>query len=775
MTSLLKPFSKLLKTSRGVEMPETRIAVGRPLQRIDGLDKVTGVARYAPDIKLENMLYAKLLRSPHAHAKVTQIDTSAAEKLPGFRAVATILEVPKVIEYWFSLRTEEKKKQMFLRDNVVRFVGDPVLAVATDDRATAEKARSLIDVTYEPLPALQDPFEAMAESETRIHDRGNIAFQFTKTYGDIQQGFDGADVIVENTYRTSKQKHAALEPFGTCVADSQPSGKLTVYSSSQLPHWSRHYLAGALGLPLNKVRVIKPHTGGSFGGRCGLIHGLEVMCAWLSRQTGRPVSMSFSREEDFIATETRHPMTIVMKTGVTKDGILTANEVEIVSDVGGYGTHYIGVLADCLSTGVGLYKIPNYSFTGTAVFTNKSLCGALRGYGNPQMNFAQESQVDILADRIGMDPLKLRLKNYRERGEIDPVLNEEIRSNGLVECLAKGAAASGWAKKRHGEPTGNPKKKGIGLSIVLHGTGAGKALPDPAAATVMINADGSVNLVTAAADEGQGNRTVLAQIASETLGIEFEKISVSDTDTETTPLDCGTHGSRQAYGGGLAVQAAANEARQKLLTYAAKELGVTVDQLLIKDSAICEAADPNHKILISELMRKTQIEDMRVCEQVIGSAAGVAPAMPGYYGAVFAEVEVDIETGEVNVLKLTSAFDVGRAINPDLVKGQIIGGAVMGIGFALTEGLLLENGHILNSSFTDYRLLRTCDVPEIVPIIVESHEPTGPFGAKGIGEGCMVNVASAISNAVCHATGVRLTELSMTPEAILQCLKGKVS
>ena len=752
-------------------MSETYIAVGKPLQRIDGIEKVTGSAKYAADIKLDNMLHAKLLRSPHAHARVKHIDTSAAEKLPGVRAVATILEVPKVIEYWFSLRTEEKKKQMFLRDNVVRFIGDPVSALAADDQATAARALSLIKVDYEPLPALYDPLKAMAEKDIKIHERGNVAFQFEKVYGDIRDGFKKADITIENTYRTSKQKHAALEPFGTCLAHYQSNGKLTVYSSTQLPHWSRHYLAGALGLPLNKVRVIKPHTGGAFGGRCGLIHGLEVMCSWLSRETGQAVRMSFSREEDFIATETRHPMTIRMKTGATKDGILMANDVEIVSDVGGYGTHYIGVLADCLSTGVGLYKIPNYSFTAKAVFTNKSLCGAFRGYGNPQMNFAQESQMDIIAARLGMDPLELRLKNCRQLGEIDPVLKEEIRSNGLKECLQKGAASSGWEQKRRQKPIKGPKKRGIGLSVMMHGTGAGKALPDPASATVMINADGSVNLLTAAADEGQGNRTVLAQIAAESLGIGFEKISVSETDTEITPLDCGTHGSRQAYGGGLAVQAAANEARQKLLAFAAKELGVMGDQLQIKDGAVFETTDPDNRILISDLMRKTQIEDMSVCEQVIGSATGVAPAMPGYYGAIFAEVEVDTETGEVNVLKLTSAFDVGRAINPDLVKGQITGGGVMGMGFALTEDLLVEGGRIVNSSFGDYRLLRACDVPEIVPIIVESKEPTGPFGAKGIGEGCMVNVASAISNAICHATGVRLTDLRMTPEAILQGLR----
>jgi len=274
-------------------MSETFIAVGKPVERIDGIEKVTGSAQYAADIKLENMLHAKLLRSPHAHARVKHIDTSAAEKLSGVRAVATIFEVPKVIEYWFSLRTEEKKKQMFLRDNVVRFIGDPVLALAADDHATADKALSLIKVEYEPLPALCDPFEAMAEKNVKIHDRGNVAFKFERMYGDIQDGFKNADIIIENTYRTSKQKHAALEPFGTCLAHYQSNGKLTIYSSTQLPHWSRHYLAGALELPLNKVRVIKPHTGGSFGGRCGLIHGLEVMCSWLSRQTGRAVRMSF--------------------------------------------------------------------------------------------------------------------------------------------------------------------------------------------------------------------------------------------------------------------------------------------------------------------------------------------------------------------------------------------------------------------------------------------------------------------------------------------------
>jgi len=752
-------------------MSDSYIAVGKSFQRIDGIDKVTGAAKYATDLRFENMLYAGLLRSPYAHAKVTHIHTSEAEKLPGVKAVATIFNVPKVVQYWFFLRTEKKKEQMFLQDNIVRFIGDPVLAIAANSKETLKKALSLVTVEYEPLKAIQDPHTALTETKVNIHKKGNIAFKVNKEFGNVRKGFKTADIIVENTYHTSKQKHASIEPIGTCVASFESNGKLTVYSSTQLPHWSQHYLAKAMDLSLNKVRVIKPYTGGAFGGRCGVIHGLEVMCSYLSRQTLQPVKMSFTREEDFSATESRHPMTIRMKTGATHEGVITANEVEILSDTGGYGTHYIGVIADCMSTGIGLYNIPNYSFSGTVVYTNKSPSGALRGYGNPQMNFAQESQIDIIARKIGMDPMALKLKNYRKEGEMDPVLNERILSNGLEECLEKGAISCGWEEKRLRQPKNGPIKKGIGLSIMLHGTGAARALPDPGSAIIMINSDGTANLHTAAADEGQGSRTVLAQVASEILGINFDKISVSETDTDITPLDCGTHGSRQAYCGGLSVRDAAMDARKKMLNYAERYLGVKPILLMIENGIIFEKTNSDKYISIKDLMQKIQIQDMGVCEQIIGSASGIAPAMPGYYGAVFAEVEINTETGGVNVLKLTSAYDVGKAINPEMVKGQIVGGGVMGIGFALTEGLQLKDGHILNPNFTDYRILRSCDIPEIKPIIVESNEPTGPFGAKGIGEGSMVNVASAISNAVCHATGVRMTELSITPEKILQGIK----
>jgi xanthine dehydrogenase molybdenum-binding subunit len=463
-------------------------------------------------------------------------------------------------------------------------------------------------------------------------------------------------------------------------------------------------------------------------------------------------------------------MTIDLKTGVKEDGRLVANEIRILADVGAYGTHYIGVIADCLSTGVGLYDIPNVDFKATAVYTNTSPCGAFRGYGNPQMNFAQESQMDMIAERLGMDPVEFRVRNYRRLGEIDPVFNDEIRSNGLEECLEKGAKVFGWKEKPSSGAESSPIKRGRGMAVLLHGTGASGALPDPASATVMINADGTVNLMTAAADEGQGNRTALAQIASEVLGIELDKIVLSATDTAVTPLDGGTHGSRQTYCGGNAVQKASEKAKKRLLEFAARELEVSTERLEIRSSRICDKEDPDQGISVADLMRKTQITDMSLCEQIVETFSGVAPAMPGYYGTNFAEVEVDTETGQVRVTRLTGAFDVGKAINPDFVEGQITGGGVMGIGWALTEGLITEKGQILNGSFTDYRLLGSLDVPKLDSIIVESHEPTGPFGAKGIGEGSMVCVASAIANAVYDAVGVRVKDLPITPEKILSGL-----
>ncbi len=745
--------------------------VGKSVPRIDAVEKVTGEAKYAPDLKLDNMLYARLLRSPHAHARIVAIDASRALEDPRVKAFVTIEEMPKVVGTWFSLRSEKARKRLYLKDQIARFIGDPVLAVAAEDEESANAALARIDVQYEVLPACFDPLAAMNETGVKIHENGNVAIRVLKDYGDIEQGFKDADYVFENEFLTSKQKHAPLEPVGTCIAGYDANGTMVVHSSTQIPHWTQMYLADVLGVAMNRVRVVKPHTGGAFGSRCGVIHGLEIACCFLARKTGRPVKMSFTREEDFEATEARHPFIVRLKTGITKEGVLTASVIDIVIDVGGYGTHYVGVMADALSTGVGLYRCPNVRFEARCVYTNKSLHGAMRGYGNPQINFAQESQLDIIAEALGIDPVDLRLKNHRSRGEIDPVFNAEIRSDGMRECLLKGAERIGWTEKRRNRAQRGTKRRGVGVSCLSHGTGAAGALPDPASAIVIINADGSVNLVTAASDDGQGNKTGLVQMVAEELGIGMEQICVSATDTSTTPLDGGTHGSRQTYCGGTAVKKAATEVKKQLFDFAAGYLNVDAGTLEIKDGIIFSAKDPATNVSLGDLMRKIQIGDMAVNQQLIGCASGVAPAMPATFGANFAEVEVDTETGEVRVINFVSAFDVGKAINPAAVEGQMVGGAVMGIGWALAEEILTENGKVVNGNFRDYRLLRACDVPRIDGIIVESFEPTGPYGAKGVGEATTIGVASAIANAIAHATGARVKDLCITQEKVLRALR----
>jgi xanthine dehydrogenase molybdenum-binding subunit len=777
--------------------------VGTSVTRIDAWEKVTGAARYAPDLRIPGMLHAKMLRSPHPHARVVHIDATRAERLRGVRAVLPASSVPRVVGTWFNLRSEKELAKLFNQDAKVRFVGDPVLAVAAADEETALEALDLIDVEYDVLKPVFDPFDALVEPDVAIHDRGNVAFHILKEYGDLEKGFSEAQIVVANRFTTQKTKHAALEPFGTCIADYSLDGRLTMWDSSQVPHWTQMYLSLALGIPISRVRVIRPHVGGGFGGRAGLIWGLELTTAFLSRAAGAPVRMCFTREEDFTATESRHPFVIDMKTGATRAGLIVANHAKVLMDVGGYGTQYKSVLADALGTGVGLYRIPNYTFEGTIVYTNKSLCGAMRGYGNPQMNFAQESQLDIIANMIGLDPIQLRLRNYRGKGEIDPVFNTEIQSDGMKECLSRGAAAIGWVGK--GRTAGTSRevgtanadmraavpeaagtstakaaaaedrtpylKRGVGMACHQHGTGARFGLPDPASAIVRVNADGSIDLLTACADDGQGNRTVLAQFAAEVLGVDVETITVSPADTGIAPLDAGTHGSRQTYCGGTAVMQAAAKARDSIMAYAAEQLDVDEQSLRMDRGMISAIHDPERRVSLPDLMRRMQLGDFSLCHQIVGEASGVTEGQPPVFGATFAEVEVDVETGQIRVLRMVGAFDLGRAINPDGCRGQIQGGLVMGAGFALTEGLIIQDGRVLNPGFTDYKIPRFEDAPEVIAVLVESNEPTGPFGAKGLGEATVISAASAIANAVQNAAGVRMKTLCITAESVLEALR----
>ena len=573
---------------------------------------------------------------------------------------------------------------------------------------------------------------------------------------------------------TSKQKHASLEPCGTCIAEWGREGSLTLWSTTQVPHWTQMYLSLAMGIPIAKVRVIRPHVGGAFGARAGVIWGLELMCAALAKEAGHPVKMEFTREEDFSATESRHPFTVDYRVGAKRDGTLVAADARIVIDVGGYGTHYVSVLADALGTGVGIYRIPNYRFEGTCVYTNKSLGGAFRGYGNPQMNFAQESALDELAEKLGIDPVEMRLKNYRGAGELDPVFEVPVKSDGMRGCLQDGASAMDWQVRRAAsreQKAEGTLRRGVGMAAHQHGTGARFGLPDPSSAVIRINADGSVHLLTACADDGQGNRTVLAQIAAEVLGVPFEWISVSDTDTAIAPLDGGTHGSRQTYCGGTAVLKAATEARESIMKLAAEYLERSQEGLTLTGGNIADVDTGESLVGLGDLMRHYQVGDFSRCHEVIAHASGVTEDQPPVFGATFAEVEVDVETGQVRVIKMVGAFDVGKAINPAQCEGQISGGLTMGVGYALTEGLVIEDGKVLNPGYRDYKIPRAIDAPEVVSVLVESIEPTGPFGAKGLGEATMISSAAAIANAVHDAVGARIRELTITPEKILRALK----
>ena len=758
-------------------MTEYLTVVGTRVARVDAVEKATGLGLYAPDLEVQGMVYGLTLRSPHPHARVVGVDSSRAEALPGFRGLVKASDVPRVCGTWFNLRNKKEMGKLFQQDDRVRFIGDPVLVVAADDEETAREALSLIDVQYEVLPAVFDPFEAIVSTDVRIHDRGNIGFHIVKEYGDLDAGFAEAEVVLEHRYTTSKQKHASLEPCGTCIAEWGSGGSLTLWSTTQVPHWTQMYLSLAMGLPIAKVRVIRPHVGGSFGSRAGVVWGLELMCAALARKAGRPVKMEFTREEDFSATESRHPFTIDYRVGAKRDGTLVAADARIVMDVGGYGTHFVSVLADALGTGVGIYRIPNYRFEGTCVHTNKSLGGAFRGYGNPQMNFAQESALDELAAQLGMDPVELRLKNYRGAGEMDPVFKVPVKSDGMKGCLEEGAAAMDWQARRassRSQKAEGTVRRGVGMAAHQHGTGARFGLPDPSSAVIRINADASVDLLTACADDGQGNRTVLAQIAAEVLGVPFEWITVSATDTAIAPLDGGTHGSRQTYCGGTAVLKAAAEARESVMRLAAEYLDRGLESLAVAGGTIVDVVSGAPLVSLDELMRHYQVGDFSRCHEVIAHASGVTEDQPPVFGATFAEVEVDVETGQVRVIKMVGAFDVGRAINPAHCEGQIAGGLTMGVGYALTEGLVIGDGKVTNPGFRDYKILRAPDAPEVVPVLVESIEPTGPFGAKGLGEATMISSAAAIANAVYDAVGARIRDLTITPEKILAAIREAV-
>jgi len=758
--------------------------VGKRLPRVDAKEKVTGEAKFTHDIELPGMLWCKILRSPYPHAKIKKIDVSKAKELPGVEAVITAEDMPKT-KIGHDPELLDKSP---LADDKVRYVGDEVAAVAAIDEETAEKALSLIQVDYEQLPAVFDPEEAMKPNAPKIHDyvENNILKSYHWMFGDVEKGFKEADYIFEDKFTTQQQPHICMETH-SCVANWDSEGKLTFWSSTQVPHVLRSRLAEALDIPYTKVNIKSKYTGGGFGGKTELFSH-DVICAFLAKKTGKPVKLILSREEEFTCTGTRHPAIIKIKTGVKKDGTITTRYVKAILDKGAYASQYT-VLASIGWKAAHYYRIANYKFDGYAVYTNKPFGTAMRAFGGPQICFAIESQMDMIAEKLGMDPLDLRLKNANKPGDIT-VIGSKLASCGLSECLRSAAKTIGWKKKRNEMKKRNHQvcmHRGVGIASAFHECGfrghIGKV--DLSSATVKINKDGTVQVFAGGSEIGVGYNTVLTQIAAEELGVCFEDVKIVTGDTNLTPVDLGLWASRGTFFSGNAVKMAVADAKRQLLEAAAEILNTTSDELEVRDGKIYVKNSPEKEVHISDVARHSYLSKG---EPIIGRSVYESDATlpdekgkytppgacPTYsFAACVAEVEIDAETGQVHVLQIVSAHDCGFAINPINVEGQIEGGIAQGLGHTFLEGLIYKEGKALNAAFLDHKIFTAKDMPKIKPLIIETIDPKGPFGAKGTAEVGTSAVPAAIANAIYNAIGIRFRDLPITPEDVLKSLKKK--
>ncbi len=765
--------------------------IGARVPKLDAPLKATGSATYGHDVRLPGMLHGRILYSEYPHARVLRVDTARAQALPGVKCVLTAADAPDT-------RFGYGRDNVPFKNQVVRSLRDEVAGVVAVDPETAEEALRLIEVEYEPLTPVFSPEEALAEGTPLLHpDRGSNLFQtYHYEHGDPQAGERESDVLLEAEYQLPYVSHACLET-SVVVAHFDPHGRLTLWSTTQIPFLLQRDLAEALGMDGSQIRIIQTAIGGAFGR--GLdIYPFEPIAALMARKAGRPVRLAFTRAEDSIAAPARQPARVRVRAGARRDGRLTFRDVSAVLDIGPYVSWGAVTPLVMMETTASLYKVPHVRFHTDCVYTNNPVTGAMRGYGNPQSTFFIETMMDRLAEAVGMDPVEFRLLNANEPDTVTPQ-GLVITSCGLKECLqavaaradrAAGESAAGWGQGTPVSPARDPfhgappsrRRRGIGFAATLNvGGGARIYRSDGCGATVKVDDFGHVTLVTGATEIGQGSETVLAQIVAETLGVSLDDVSVENSDTDVKPWDVGVHASRTTFIAGNAACIAARQARDQIFETAAEMLEVKPEELIARQGKVMVRDDPERSIPISKAVRRrhfrqggrivigegwydppTRLVDKATYKGNISAAYG--------FGAQMAEVEVDLDTGIVRVLRLVCANDVGRAINPMAVEGQIEGGAQMGLGYALTEELLVQEGRVLNPTFADYRLFTAADMPRIETIIVETDDPGGPFGAKGVGEMGGTPTAAAIANAIYDAVGLRLTTLPMTPERVLAAL-----
>jgi len=757
--------------------PSGHPAVGFSVPKLDAVAKVTGAPIYADDLRRDHMLYGKLVYSGLPHARVVAVNTDEAKSLPGVVAVLTAVDVPGLNAFGRII-----PHQPVLARDIVRYVGDPVAVVYAETEAGAEQAAALVGVTLEPLPGVFDPQDAMRQNAPKLYPNGNILNRTTVKKGDVGKGFELADVVVEDTYTTQCVEHAYLEPE-SALAEIDASGKLTVWAGGQGPHYLRHEIARALGYSEDQVRVILTATGGAFGGKVEPL--IQIHAALGALKTGRPVKMTLTRRESIMKSTKRHPEIIYMKHGATRDGRLVAVEARIVADTGPYASLGMPVVSQSAAVAAGPYKVPNVHACSVGVYTNNAVGGAFRGFGTTQAAFAGELQIDRLARSLNMDPIEFRRRNALKAGDLTAtgqVLEPSVAFDETLVAIKE-------ALSKLDLPAADARKKiGVGVASAYKNVGMGGGSSDGAGATVELTDHDQVIVMTGAADIGQGSDTTLVQIAAAAGGFPLSRIVVISGDTDRCPDGGTTTASRQTFESGNAVYHAAAELGARLKKAAAELWNQAPEEIAFDDKGAVSGEKrlgyaELHRLLIDQGLeaRVSYHYDPPVCYPMPENADHQPDANPEHYrihytysfGTHAAVVEVDTETGEVRVLKVLAAHDVGKAIHPQNVRTQIEGSVVMGLGYGLMEEFKMSEGRVVTDTLKKLNLPDSTVVPEIEVYIIEDPQPGGPFGAKGFGELPMNPTAPAILNAIYDAVGVRLKELPAIPEKVLAAIRNK--